>query len=650
MGKSKKYNGITGDEKMALLKLTPSYKDYLWGGHRLVEEYNKNYTGDVLAESWELSCHPDGASTIANGAYMGMSLPKYIETKGKNILGEHCKRFLNFPILIKFIDAKDNLSIQVHPDNTYALKNEGQYGKTEMWYIMDCKPGAYLYYGFKEEITKEEFAKRIEEDTLLEVLNKVYVQKGDVLFIEAGTIHAIGKDIIIAEIQQNSNVTYRVYDYGRVGKDGKKRDLHIEKALAVTNRVPIKKSKSSYPHIAQCDYFTVDRLNLDGKVMKQMTGVVGKESFASILIMEGEGTIQCEDTVLSYKKGDSFFLEANSGTYEIKGRCEALVTTVGERENPVRVGIDIGGTDTKIGLVNEQNELIANSVIPTNAKENWQTVIKSIGQATLALLESKNMTIDQCLFAGVGVPGTVDKKTGTVLYSNNIAWEKIPLKEELEKYLPIPIAVANDADCAALGEMVAGSGKEYQNAVMLTLGTGVGGGVIIDGKLYDGRMIGGSELGHCVIVEDGEPCTCGRKGCFEAYASATALIRNGKKAVEQNKESLLFQLCNGEIDTLNPKMIFEAEKEGDETAKSVLDEYRKKLALGIANYVNIFRPEVILIGGGISGQGEVLLAPVREEVKKQSFGGAYAEVPEIKTASLGNEAGMIGASNLMFIE
>lgn len=237
---------------MALLKLKPSCKDYLWGGTRLRTEFGIEYDRDPLAESWELSCHPDGPSYIANGMYAGKTLQEYIDIKGKEVLGLNCRRFRDFPILTKFIDAKQSFSVQVHPSNRYALKNEGQYGKTEMWYVMDADPGAYLYYGFKTEISKEEFAKRIEEDTLLEVLNAVLVQKGDVLFIESGTIHAIGAGILIAEIQQNSNVTYRVYDYGRVGKDAKKRDLHIEKALAVTNRVPIIKDKSSYPHVADC--------------------------------------------------------------------------------------------------------------------------------------------------------------------------------------------------------------------------------------------------------------------------------------------------------------------------------------------------------------------------------------------------------------
>lgn len=314
---------------MALLKLRPSYKDYLWGGHRLVEKYNKEFDGDILAESWELSCHPDGPSYVVNGSYAGKTLQEYIDLEGKKVLGNNCQKFEEFPILVKFIDAKDNLSIQVHPDNEYALKNEGQYGKTEMWYIMDCEEGAFLYYGFKKEVSKEEFEERIKTDTLLEVLNAVPVHKGDVLFIEAGTIHAIGKGIVIAEIQQNSNVTYRVYDFGRVGKDGKKRELHIDKAVEVTNRVPISRNNTCYPHIASCDYFTVDCLNMDGKLMSSMKGSVGEESFASILIMEGEGTISCGGETIPYRKGDSFFMSAGSGEYEISGECEALITTVG---------------------------------------------------------------------------------------------------------------------------------------------------------------------------------------------------------------------------------------------------------------------------------------------------------------------------------
>lgn len=313
---------------MSILKLKPECKDYIWGGRRLIEEYGKDFQGDVLAETWELSCHPDGPSRIVNGIHAGKTLQQYIDEQGKDILGTHCSRFGTFPILIKLIDAGDNLSVQVHPDNIFALQNEGQYGKTEMWYVMDAKEGAFLYYGFKNEISVEEFEKRIKEDTLLEVLNTVPVQKGDVLFIESGTIHAIGKDILLAEIQQNSNVTYRVYDYGRVGKDGRKRELHIGKALEVTNRMPARRGKSSYPHIADCDYFTVDKLNLDGSVMKKMEGFVSEDSFESILILDGKGSISAKEETLDFGKGDSFFLSAGSGDYQIEGFCDALVVTV----------------------------------------------------------------------------------------------------------------------------------------------------------------------------------------------------------------------------------------------------------------------------------------------------------------------------------
>lgn len=617
---------------MCILKLKPSCKNYLWGGHRLAEEYGIEYEEDVLAEAWELSCHPDGPSYIVNGKYAGKTLEEFIEAEGKDVLGSHCRRFRDFPILIKFIDAKQNLSIQVHPNNRYALKNEGQYGKTEMWYIMDAKPGAFLYYGFKTEVSKEEFAKRIEEDSLLEVLNAVPVQKGDVLFIESGTIHAIGEGILIAEIQQNSNVTYRVYDYGRVGKDGKKRDLHIEKALAVTNRVPIVKDKSSYPHVADCDYFTVDKLNLDGTFMKKMEGSVSEASFASILFLDGQGTITNNGESLSFKKGESFFLAAGSGNYTIEGSCDALVTTIREKAAPVRIGIDIGGTTTKIGLVDIHQKLIASQVMETRAKRPAEEVIGEIAERTLALLEDQGIAMDQCIGAGIGMPGTIDSKKGIVKYSNNIQWENVDLVKIMGQYLPIPIRIANDADCAALGEAVAGAGKECQDVIMLTLGTGVGGGIILDGKIYEGKGLGGSELGHMVIVENGEPCTCGRKGCLEAYASATALMREAKKATKED---------------LNPKEIFEGAKAGDPKLQQVVDNYIGKLGTGIVNIVNIFRPQLVILGGGISAQEEALLAPLREMLKTGCFGGEKGELPEIEGAALGNEAGMIGAASLL---
>ena len=271
---------------MALLKLMPSFKDYLWGGHRLADEYNKKYYVEILAESWELSCHPDGPSVIANGKYAGKTLKEFIDSEGKEVLGENCRRFRDFPILVKFIDAKDNLSIQVHPDNNYALKNEGQYGKTEMWYVMDAAEDAYLYFGFKKEISKEEFAERIENDTLLEVLKAVPVHKGDVFFIESGTM------------------------------------------LDVAKRTPSSNPSGCYPHIADCDYFTVDKLNLDGGILSKAEGEVSNKSFVCIMFLDGEGSISCDGETVQFQKGDTVFLAAGSGSYIIEGKCDALVTTL----------------------------------------------------------------------------------------------------------------------------------------------------------------------------------------------------------------------------------------------------------------------------------------------------------------------------------
>lgn len=616
---------------MSILKLIPACKDYLWGGSRLKKEFGVKYDGDVLAEAWMLSCHPDGPSVIANGEFAGKTLKEYIDEKGREVLGTHCRRFRDFPILTKFIDAKDNLSIQVHPSNGFALKHEGQYGKTEMWYVLDAEPGAYLYYGFKQEISKEEFAERIKNNTLLEVLNPVEVHKGDTLFIESGTLHAIGKGILIAEIQQNSNVTYRVYDYGRVGKDGKKRDLHIEKALAVTNRVPMVHRGTNYPHIADCDYFTVDKLDLDGVLTYRMQGTVKETSFLSILILDGQGTISNQGDKVPYQKGDSIFLPAGSGDWQIEGKCDALLTTIREKASPIRVGVNIGSLEVRIGLVDDCNHLIASKHFPTKATRTSSEVIQEVADETLKLLEEQQVPLDQCIGVGVGVPGTIDRRAGKVLYSNNIKWENVSLADELGRVIPCPVRIANDADCAALGEAVAGAGKDYSDVVMFTLGNGVGGGIILNGEVFEGGMLGGSEVGHMVVRANGRQCTCGRKGCLEAYTSVPALLTAAAQA-------------EGHTVTLDE--IFAGAKKDDIAMTEVLEQYEMMLGTGIVNIVNMYRPQLILLGGTISDHAEELLEPIRKMMKEDCFGGPHGMIPEIAVAELGKDASVIGAANL----
>ena len=307
---------------MALLNLQASGKSYLWGGTRLVEHFGKQALGEQLAETWELSCHPDGECYITNGECAGITLSEYIK-RNPSATGKNCERFDQFPLLIKLIDAQKSLSVQVHPDDEYAKANEGQLGKTEMWYIVDCEEGASIYWGPKRSISRQELSESIENNTHTELLNEVPVKKNDCFFIEAGTIHAIGAGIVVAEVQQSSNVTYRVYDYGRVGADGKQRELHVDKALAVANLAPVQE-RSFDGHLASCEYFTVDKLDVDGSY----TAIADDSSFHSILVLEGSGTVSCCGEEISFTKGSSIMITAGSGKYTVNGKCEAILTTV----------------------------------------------------------------------------------------------------------------------------------------------------------------------------------------------------------------------------------------------------------------------------------------------------------------------------------
>ena len=306
------------------VKLSPAFKDYLWGGTKLKTDFGKQSHLEKIAESWELSMHKDGESTILEGDDKGLKLSEYINKHGKSLLGKNALSFDFFPILIKFIDALDNLSIQVHPSDEYALKNEGEYGKTEMWYILDCEKDSFLYYGVKKEITKEELKERIENNTILEVLNKVNVKKGDVFFIDAGCIHAIGKGIVICEIQQNSNTTYRVYDYDRRDKYGNTRELHIDKAIEVATLTPSPSYKNDNNILAKCKYFTVEKIVCDSKCNIK----IDNNCFKSIIITEGTGKLTYNEKTFDFSKGDSIFIPAQDTTVKIEGNCELIISYV----------------------------------------------------------------------------------------------------------------------------------------------------------------------------------------------------------------------------------------------------------------------------------------------------------------------------------
>ncbi len=315
------------------MKLTPVFKEIVWGGNRLKDDYGFETELNNIAEAWMLCAREDGDNIIENGEFKGTSFTQFIKNN-KTALGTKGEKYDDFPLLIKFIDAKADLSVQVHPDDEYARVHENSYGKTEAWYILDCDEGAELIYGFNKKLSREEFKESIENNTFLDYVNKVKVKKGDVFFINAGTLHAIGSGILLAEVQQNCNTTYRVYDYNRM-VNGKPRELHVEKALDVTNTVPptrngepdsapVTNGDATEQALCQCEFFKMNTIEIDGIHTINVTD----ESFISVLVLNGNGRITANDYSIDLLPGDSIFLPAGSGETVIDGDLKVLISTL----------------------------------------------------------------------------------------------------------------------------------------------------------------------------------------------------------------------------------------------------------------------------------------------------------------------------------
>lgn len=309
-------------------------------------------------------------------------------------------------------------------------------------------------------------------------------------------------------------------------------------------------------------------------------------------------------------------------------------------------GIDIGGTGIKAGIVSEEGIIIAKDSAETDVKGGYKKIVDKMAWLVKKTIEKSGVSDDEIKSVGIGCPGSIDDRNGDVIYANNLDFKNVPLCRELKKYINKPIYINNDANCAALGEYYALGDDSIENFIAITLGTGIGGGVIINKRLYTGFNSVAGELGHMVISVDGEQCTCGRKGCWEAYASATALIRETQRAAEKNPDSLLAKMIAENGGSASGKIPWDALEMGDETAKNVIDMYVKYVSEGIINLINIFQPSVLAIGGGISKQGDNLLNPVRAYVSGKTYGGELVKSAEIVTAKLGNDAGIIGAAYL----
>lgn len=309
------------------------------------------------------------------------------------------------------------------------------------------------------------------------------------------------------------------------------------------------------------------------------------------------------------------------------------------------VGIDLGGTNIVAGVVDEEYNIVAKASTKTNCPRPEKEIADDMAKMALQAVKNANLIIDDIKWIGIGTPGIANSSTGVIERANNLGFFNTPMVKYISESIDKPVFIENDANAAAYGEYVAGAAKGAKNAVCITLGTGVGGGIIVDGKIYAGSNFAGAEIGHTVIQVDGAQCSCGRKGCFEAYSSATGLIRMSKEAMAQFPESIMNKMAE-EKGKVTARTSFDAMRAGDKAAKDVVDTYIKYLAAGITNTINIFQPDVLCIGGGVCNEGDPLLLPVKALVEKEDFANKSEKRTEIVIAKLGNDAGIIGAAFL----
>lgn len=315
-------------------------------------------------------------------------------------------------------------------------------------------------------------------------------------------------------------------------------------------------------------------------------------------------------------------------------------------KNGYHLGLDVGGTNMVAGIVDSDYNIIARESIPTNAGRPVGEIAFEMAEVSRAALRKAGLGLGDVASWGIGMPSYVNPATNLLVHANNFGWKNVPIYDHLGKHIGIPTFIQNDANCATLGEVLAGAAKDYTDVVMLTLGTGVGGGIVLGKKIYAGADNMGAELGHTKLVYNGVECTCGQKGCLESYCSSTALIRQAREAVRETPASMILEMCGGDPAKIDGRCVFDACKLGDRVAVRLIDQYTSYLAAGMSTFITIFRPQVMILGGGMAEAGDCLFVPLEEKLRSSTFAAGEIGVPRIVKAALGNDAGIIGAAFL----
>ena len=602
-------------------KIKPTFNQSIWAGTKLKYRYHKGTELESLSDSIEFSLD-DSSMPSVQGDEKTVLLKDYIKSNklGKNLENKDVNLF------VRIIDAGENMPVEVSPSDEYAIIHHNKLGDNKLWYILDTDEDACIYLGFNNDYTREQIEEAIKDGSILNCLNKVQVRVGDYYKVPSGIFYAIGKGITLYEVSQGVDTSYRLYDYDRLDPL-----LNLEEGLNVLNYNQYvvntdidRKAKVLYAG----KYFEVIKYNIFDKYNLRFN----EGSFSLVTITRGQLSI---DTV-EFKRGDSFLVDPSSYLH-LEGKGELLITRFAD----YGIGLDVGGTSIKGAIIDDAANKIAECKTPTESELGEAVIVGHMKECFLGLIKNSNFPRNYFTKLGVGFPGHIDTVNGIVKFSNNLGLTNSPIAELLGKELGIEVIIDNDANCAALGEYYYTDKRKYHDMFLVTLGTGVGGGAIIDGKLFKGGQGSISEVGHMKVKSDSFKCTCGQYGCFEALLSLKRL----KLDVDQlraNPETHLAELIS---DDDKPLKIFQLD-ETNEAAKEYVKKYQNNLLLGLVNICNLFQPEVIVIGGGVSYVISKYIPLLERKMNAYKYSGFDAPKVRLVHATLGNEAGAYGAAAL----
>ncbi|MBP5342747.1 ROK family protein [bacterium] len=602
-------------------KIKPTFNQALWAGNKLKYRYHKTTNLDSISDSIEFSLDDNSMPQI-QGAEKTVPLKDYLKSNylGKNLENKEPNFF------IRLIDSSDLMPVEVSPSDDYAIINHNRLGDNKLWYILDANEDSFVYIGFNNTYTIEQISDALNDGSILNMLNKISVKTGDYFKIPSGTVYSIGKGITLYEASQGQDLSFRIYDYDRLDLS-----LNIEEGLKVINpnqyelaTISDKKAKVLFAS----KYFEVTKFNIFDKYNLRFN----ENSFSIVTISRGQVTIDGEEV----KRGESILVEPSTYIH-IEGKGELLILRVAD----YGIGLDVGGTSIKGTIIDDSANKIAEYKTPTESEKGEDTIVEHMKDCFLGLIDISGFPRNFFTKVGVGFPGNIDTNNGIVKFSNNLGLVNSPIAELLSKKLGIEVIIDNDANCAALGEYYYTDKRKYHDMFLITLGTGVGGGCIIDGKLFKGGQGSITEVGHMKVKSDNVKCTCGQYGCFEALLSLKRL----KMDIDQlraNPETGLQELIS---DDDKPLKIFSLD-ETNQAASEYVKKYQNNLLLGLVNVCNLFQPEIIVIGGGVSYVISKYIPLLERKMNAYKYSGYDAPKVKLVQASLGNEAGAFGAAAL----